>query len=113
MGLHSRTQAELVAIHLGYQKAHALGHFRRIILVSDSQPALQSTQRCQGLSSLAQRAWDALCTLQAECDDLQLWWTLSHVDLVENEQANSATKLAAQSNLVMAFASMFPLAILH
>ena len=98
VGLHSSTQAELVAIHLGCEKAHALGHFRRIILVSDSQPALQSTQRCQGLSALAQCARDALCTLQAECDDLQLWWTPSHVDLVENDQADTVAKLAAQGH---------------
>ena len=44
VGLHSSTQAELVAIHLGCEKAHGLGHFRCIILVSDSQLALQSTQ---------------------------------------------------------------------
>ena len=41
-GPHSSTQAELVAIHLGCQKALALGHFRCIIIVCDSQPALQS-----------------------------------------------------------------------
>ena len=98
VGLHSSTQAELVAIHLGCQKAHVLGHFRRVILVSDSQPALQSIQQWQGLSALAQHARDALCTLQAECNDLQLWWTPSHVDLVENDQADAAAKLAAQGN---------------
>ena len=43
VGLHSSIQAELVAIHLGSQWAHALGHFRCIILISYSQPALQST----------------------------------------------------------------------
>ena len=67
-------------------------------VVSDSQPALQSTQRCQGLSALSQRARDALCTLQAECDALQLWWTPIHVDLVENDQADTVAKLAAHGN---------------
>ena len=35
-GLHSSTQAELVAIHFGCPKASALGRFRCLIIVSDS-----------------------------------------------------------------------------
>lgn len=35
-GLHSSTQVELVAIHLGCKKALALRQFRHIIMVSDS-----------------------------------------------------------------------------
>ena len=43
-GLHSSTQAGLVAIHLGCQKASALGRYRHLIIVSNSQPALQAIQ---------------------------------------------------------------------
>ena len=97
-GLHSSTQAELIALHLGCQHAHRLGRFRSIIMVSDSQPALQATQRSQSIGALAYLTRTALCTLQIECEDLQLWWTPSHVDLVENDQADFAAKLAAQGH---------------
>ena len=69
-GLHSSTQAELVALHLGCQKASALGRFRRLIIVSDSRPALQAIQRFQGIGALAHRAREALCTLQSSGIDL-------------------------------------------
>ena len=69
-GPHSSTQADLVAIHLGCQKALALGQFRRIIIVCDSQPALQPLQRSQGIGALAHRAREALCTLQSIGIDL-------------------------------------------
>ena len=39
-GLHSSTQAELVALPLGCHKASTLGHFRHLVIVSDSQPGL-------------------------------------------------------------------------
>ena len=97
-GLHSSTQAELVALHLGCQKASALGRFRRLIIVSDSQPALQATQRFQGIGALAHRAREALCTLASAGIDLQLWWTPAHADVTENEQADAAAKEAAQGS---------------
>ena len=91
-------QAELVAIHLGCQKALALGRFQFIIIVCDSQPALQSLQRSQGIGALAHRAREALCTLQSTGIDLQLWWTPAHSDVAENEHADTAAKLATQGN---------------
>ena len=97
-GLHSSTQAELVALHLGCQKASALGRFRRLIIVSDSQPALQAIQRLQGIGALAHRAREALCTLQSSGIDLQLWWTPAHADVTENERADAAAKEAAQGS---------------
>ena len=97
-GLHSSTQAELVALHLGCQKASALGRFCRIIIVSDSQPALQAIQRFQGIGALAHRTREALCTLASEGIDLQLWWTPAHADVIENEQADAAAKAAAQGS---------------
>ena len=62
-GLHSSTQAELVALHLGCQKASAQGRFRRLIIVSDSQPTLQAIQRFHGIGALAHRTREALCAL--------------------------------------------------
>ena len=97
-GPHSSTQAELVALHLGCQKASALGRFRRIIVVTDSQPALQSLHRLQGIGALAHRTREALCTLQSEGVDLQLWWTPAHADVAENEQADAAAKEAAHGS---------------
>ena len=88
-GLHSSTEAELVVLHLGCQKASALGRFRRLIIVSDSQPALQAIQHFQGIGALAHRTREALCTLQSTGIDLQLWWTPAHADVTENEQADA------------------------
>ena len=96
--LHSSTQAELVALHLGCQKASALGCFCHLIIVSDSQPALQAIQRFQGIGALAHRARKALCTLQSSGIDLQLWWTPAHADVTENEQTDAAAKEAAQGS---------------
>lgn len=45
---------------------------------------------------MAQSVREALCSLQSECSDLQLWWTPSHVGILENEQADMAAKLATQ-----------------
>lgn len=69
-GPHSSMQVELVAIHLGCQKASALGRFRQIIVVSDSQSALQSLLRLQGIGALAHCAYQVVCTLQSEGIDL-------------------------------------------
>ena len=107
-GPHSSTQAELVAIHLGCQKALALGHFRCIIIVCDSQPALQSLQRSQGIGALAHRAREAVCSLQSTGIDLQLWWTPAHSDVTENEHADTAAKLAAQGNSTDGLVSDIP-----
>ena len=107
-GPHSSTPAELVAIHLSCQKALALGHFRRIIIVCDSQPTLQSLQRSQGIGALAHRAREAVCTLQSTGIDLQLWWTPAHSDVAENEHADTAAKLAAQGNSTDGLVSDIP-----
>ena len=87
-----------MALHLGCQKASALGCFRRLIIVSDSQPALQAIQRFQGIGALAHRTREALCTLQSSGIDLQLWWTPAHADVTENEQVDAAAKEAAQGS---------------
>ena len=47
---------------------------------------------------MAHRAREALCTLQHEGIDLQLWWTPAHAEVTENEQADAATKEAAQGS---------------
>lgn len=74
-----------MAIHLGFQKALALGQFHRIIVASDSQPALHSLQRLQGIGALAHWACEAVCTLQSEGIDLQLWCTPTYTDVAENK----------------------------
>ena len=72
--------------------------FVRLIIVLDSQPALQAIQRFQGIGALAHRAPKALCTLQSSGIDLQLWWIPAHADVTENEQADAAAKRAAQGS---------------
>ncbi len=98
VGNRSSTQAELVAIILACQKVSTLGRFRRITLVSDSQPALLGIQRRQGITLLACRACDALSTIQTQTDELRLWWTPSHVELEENDQGHEAAKLATRGH---------------
>ena len=97
-----------MALHLGTQKASALGCFRGLIIVSDSQPILQAIQRFQGIGALAHRAREALCTLQSEGIHLQLWWTPTHSDVTEDEQADAATKEAAQGSSIDGLVSDVP-----
>ena len=95
IGLHSSTQAELVALDLGCRRAREIGHASCITIVSDSQAALMAIGKTQGASSLAVIARHALRTLELCCGTLRIWWTPSHVGLSENDMADAAAKAAA------------------
>ena len=50
--------------------------------------------KTQGGSSLAVTARHALRTLELYSGNLHIWWTLSHMDLSENDMADAAAKAA-------------------
>ena len=95
-GLHSSTQAELVALRLGCDRAVACPVPSRVTIVSDSLTALRAVLRRQGGSTLAVAARRALHTLCSHVPALRLWWTPSHVGLLENEMVDQVAKEAAQ-----------------
>ena len=97
-GLHSSTQAELVGLRLACRHLDDLSSFRRITSVADSQPALLSLCRTSGASALAVEVRCALQSLRPQVDEMRIWWTPSHVDLVENDLADEAAKAAALSD---------------
>ena len=95
-GLHSSTQAELIAIRLGCTEALRLGPFSSITLVSDSQPALLGLRRSGGGPSLLIEAREAIRALATSTADLRIWWMPSHVGLLENDLVDAAAKAAAR-----------------
>ena len=97
-GLHSSTQAELVALRLGCNQALTFGATSCITIVSDSLSALRAILRRQGCGTLALEARHALHTLSSRVPTLRLWWTPSHVGLRENEMVDIVAREAAQPN---------------
>ena len=97
-GLHSSTQAELVALRLGCDHALARPVPSRVTIVSDSLAALRAILRRQGGSALAVAARRALHALCCHVPAIRLWWTPSHVGLLENEMVDKIAKEAAQSD---------------
>ena len=67
----------------------------RVTIVSDSLTALHAVLRRQGGSTLAVAARRALHTLCSHIPALRLWWTPSHVGLLENEMVDQVAKEAA------------------
>ena len=85
-----------MAIRLGSEEARRLGPFSHISIVSDSQPALLGLRQFGRASSLAIEAWEVVQTLEGHTDEFWLWWTPSHVGLLENDLVDEAAKSAAQ-----------------
>ena len=56
--------------------------------------ALMAIGKTQGGSSLVVTTRHALRTLELYFGTLHIWWTLSHVDLSENDMADAAAKAA-------------------
>ena len=95
-GLHSSAQAELVALRLGCDQALASIVPSRATIVSNSLAALRAILRCQGGSTLAVATRRALHTLCCHVPAIRLWWTPSHVGLLENEMVDKVAKEAAR-----------------
>ncbi len=97
-GHHSTTQVELVAIRLGSEHALLLGFFPSIILISDSQAALQSLSSGQGCSQLSTAARQALYELSFRTRYLSLQWLPGHIDISQHDLVDDIAKKATSNS---------------
>ena len=95
MGLHSSTQAELVALRLGCRHVPDLGTFQRVTFVTDSQAALLSLRHSRRCLALTAEVQSALRELSSSGLEIRLWWTPGHSSLMENDLVDAAAKAAA------------------
>ena len=96
-GLHSSTQAELIAIREGCQHLNTPSPHSCITIVSDSQTALASLENTQDPSELSITTREILSLLRYRTRELRLWWTPGHIELSENDAADQVAHQAAMS----------------
>jgi len=98
-GLHSSTQAELLALSIGCRAALHHGAFSSVTFVADSQAALLSLRPARRMSSLSAQVLRSLLELSSSTAEIRLWWVPGHSSVQENDMADSAAKSAAQGAL--------------
>lgn len=72
------------------------GSFSHVTLFSDSHSALLGLWRFGWGSSLISEISESVCALTALNDEFRIWWTPSHVGLLENELVDAAAKAASR-----------------